>query len=928
MSNFQKLSVGVSRQAPVLGTDIGSGAATSTQFLAANGSGASTFRSIVSGDIPTLNQNTTGTASNITATSNATLTTLSALTTATSLVSVGTITTGTWNGTTIAIVNGGTGQTTQTSAFDALSPLTTAGDTLFYNGTHNVRLPIGTTNQVLTVVAGEPAWATASSGGVTTVGTIDGGTDNANALFISGSTIFAQTASATNVGIVNTTTQSFAGNKTFTGTISDPGAGATSERFGAGTTAAGANSVAVGNAATAAATNSIAIGSAASVASGSASSIVIGFGATATTSSVGAIAIGVSSSVSGGSQGPIAIGDGATAPGPGDIAIGQAATGAPTGTGFSIAIGYNSNTTGQFAVSLGASTVNAFQSAIAIGPDATTTANNQMVIGASQSGTTFISQVYIGNGVTAPSPSAFTLNATGASGSNIAGAAMNLAGGKSTGTGLGGVINFQTSPAGTAGSTVNALVTVMSLSSTGAVSFSGSAGTSGQVLTSNGTTSAPTWTTAGATPTLTTLGVFAGEATIGSAATSVSITYSTAFANTSYSITGTISNTTDTNPFYIPVTVTAKSTTGATFSWNDPMPTGNAILNWNAIKNNQDMIQDYMPYKPLNDRQVINSSALSTSIGSSAGASLDVILGLIDSKMVNLNGTQTLTNKTINGSSNTLTVRLTADVTGVLPIANGGTNNGSLLVTAGGIIYTDGTRFQNVGAGTSGQFLTSNGASAPTWGSGSFTPVAPTVQTFTSNGTYTTPTSPRTPLYIDVEVVGGGGGGGGGNFTTSGGAGGGGGGSGGYIKKRITSPLTSYAVVIGGGNTGGGNATPGNSASPTTFGTSFLNAGGGFGGGGASGTAGLGNGGSGGSASGGDINIVGGAGTPGTPGSSGVFQGVGGVGGSNPLGSGGLGGAGNGNGADGNIYGGGAGGGSGNGGTGANGFVKVTEYYQ
>lgn len=50
-------------------------------FLAApNGSaGAPTFRLIVAADVPTLNQNTTGTAANVTATSNSTLVTLSAL---------------------------------------------------------------------------------------------------------------------------------------------------------------------------------------------------------------------------------------------------------------------------------------------------------------------------------------------------------------------------------------------------------------------------------------------------------------------------------------------------------------------------------------------------------------------------------------------------------------------------------------------------------------------------------------------------------------------------------------------------------------------------------------------------------------------------------------------------------------------------------
>jgi hypothetical protein len=38
-----------------------------------------------------------------------------------------------------------------------------------------------------------------------------------------------------------------------------------------------------------------------------------------------------------------------------------------------------------------------------------------------------------------------------------------------------------------------------------------------------------------------------------------------------------------------------------------------------------------------------------------------------------LNGAETLTNKTINGANNTLTVRLANDVTGTLPVANGGT---------------------------------------------------------------------------------------------------------------------------------------------------------------------------------------------------------------------------------------------------------------
>lgn len=54
--------------------------AANTFFAAPSGSaGAPTFRGILATDVPVLNQNTTGTASNITATSNSTLTTLSAL---------------------------------------------------------------------------------------------------------------------------------------------------------------------------------------------------------------------------------------------------------------------------------------------------------------------------------------------------------------------------------------------------------------------------------------------------------------------------------------------------------------------------------------------------------------------------------------------------------------------------------------------------------------------------------------------------------------------------------------------------------------------------------------------------------------------------------------------------------------------------------
>jgi hypothetical protein len=94
-------------------------------------------------------------------------TTLNSTVVSSSLTSVGTIATGVWNGTAIAIANGGTGQTTKSAAFNALSPITTTGDLIIGNGTNSAtRLAIGADTYVLTVSGGTAVWA-ASTGGVT-----------------------------------------------------------------------------------------------------------------------------------------------------------------------------------------------------------------------------------------------------------------------------------------------------------------------------------------------------------------------------------------------------------------------------------------------------------------------------------------------------------------------------------------------------------------------------------------------------------------------------------------------------------------------------------------------------------------------------------------------------------------------------------------
>ena len=63
---------------------------------------------------------------------------------------------------TLAIANGGTGQTTAAAAFNALNPMTTTGDLIYESATSTAsRLPIGTTGQVLTVSGGVPSWQAA-----------------------------------------------------------------------------------------------------------------------------------------------------------------------------------------------------------------------------------------------------------------------------------------------------------------------------------------------------------------------------------------------------------------------------------------------------------------------------------------------------------------------------------------------------------------------------------------------------------------------------------------------------------------------------------------------------------------------------------------------------------------------------------------------
>lgn len=151
---------------------------TANYFLAApNGStGVPTFRAVVAADIPTLNQNTTGTASNVTGT--------------------------------VAIANGGTGQTTATAAFNALAPSQTgnSGEYLTTDGTNTAWAPIvsgaSLSNDTSTATNLYPLFAAATTGTPTTIYT-----SNANYLYKpSTGELSAKAQVSTNGLVVNSNT--------------------------------------------------------------------------------------------------------------------------------------------------------------------------------------------------------------------------------------------------------------------------------------------------------------------------------------------------------------------------------------------------------------------------------------------------------------------------------------------------------------------------------------------------------------------------------------------------------------------------------------------------------------------------------------------------------------------------------------------------
>lgn len=165
-------------------------------------------------------------------------------------------------------------------------------------------------------------------------------------------------------------------------------------------------------------------------------------------------------------------------------------------------LGYNAGlsvSTGSYNVAIGMSAAGAtgpvnYSSTIAIGAFATPTTSNQGVIGgANPNGV--ISDLYIGQGVSAASPGGITIHATGGSGMDNPGGPLTLAGGQGTGAGPGGSVHFQVAPHGATGLNPNSLSDVAIFDESGGLTLPyirSNSGTRYLCVDSNGTVTAST----------------------------------------------------------------------------------------------------------------------------------------------------------------------------------------------------------------------------------------------------------------------------------------------------------------------------------------------------------------------------------------------------------------------------------------------------
>ena len=378
----------------------------------------------------------------------------------------------TLSGTALPIANGGTGQTTAAAAYNALSPMTTTGDIEYESATGVAsRLAIGTTGQVLTVAGGVPTWATAGGG--------------------------SSSLTATYVGYGS-------GSNTLTGTSDFTWTDST-QIMALGTGSAGptiqANPNTVGGAGNA---FSI-VGSTAGTGNGGVVNITAGTGTyNASTSSRSGGAV----NITGGTGSSYPSGTNAPGGGGGAVNITGGSSGTPTGVGDYLGggsvtvagapcqgFGYPAgNVTIKGGNQTGGGNFNATGGSVTIGGGTVGSSSS----GSNAGGVT----LYGGNSAGASSPAGGIQINGGSNTSTGSGGNVYLsAGNGNNGTYYGATINIGNGT-GSANGTIqfgtnNAVKLTLNASGALGIGTTPSYGTSGQVLTSGGSSAAPTWAAAG-----------------------------------------------------------------------------------------------------------------------------------------------------------------------------------------------------------------------------------------------------------------------------------------------------------------------------------------------------------------------------------------------------------------------------------------------
>lgn len=339
----------------------------------------------------------------------------------------------------------------------------------------------------------------------------------------------------------------------------------------------------------------------------------------------------------------------------------------------SIAVGSNNPIVGIQSIAIGTalSIPIAFSNSAAFGYSSANPATYTPVTGSGQitfgTSTAAMQSLYLGNGATpVASPTNSNIQVTGSSGTNVAGATLELLGGASTGNAAGGFVAISTTPAGISGTGANSKVTALTVKSTGVVQLN----------------------TYGA-------GVLITDASGNISASST---------------TGTVTSVAMTVPSFLSVSgspITTSGTLAVTLS-GTALPianggTGQTTANtaFNALA----------PSQTGNNAKFLTTDGTNTSWAASTGGTVTSVAMTVPSFL------------SVSGSPVTVSGTLAVTLSGsALPIANGGTaattasaafNNLSPITSTGDLIVGNGTNSATrLPLGTSSYVLTSNGTTA------------------------------------------------------------------------------------------------------------------------------------------------------------------------------------------------------------------------